>query len=152
LQIFILLSVSEIPNPTPQGPSIGITFLYYFAGTALISTFLASQVLHLSLSSGIPNQLGSLMGLVGGLVGTYFNRAMTLEIPMQGKKKLLNQLTPILESMGYALAEEVDQTLVFQRSRLSSLFSGKVYLSLGDQTATITSRAVHIRELKKRLG
>jgi hypothetical protein len=144
--------VSETSDPIPQGPSVGFTFLYYFAGTALISTLLASQILHVSLTSGIPNQLGSLVGVVGGLVGTYFNRAMTVELPIQGKKKLLNRLTPLFESMGYALIEDSDKTLIFQRSGWSNLFSGKIYVFLGPKTATITSRATHIRRLKKRLN
>ena len=60
------------------GPSNSTTFLYYFGSSTLITIVLASLVLHLSPTSGLPNQLGLVMGLFGGLVGTYFNRSITL--------------------------------------------------------------------------
>lgn len=143
--------MSELPEGFTKGPGAGLTFLYYFAGTALVGTFLATQSLHLSLTSGVPSQLGSMIGLVGGLVGTYFNASKTLELPTKGKKKLLNQITPILTNMGYTQTEAIDSIVVFQRSNLRSLFSGKIYLYVGDKTAIFVSRATHIRALAKQL-
>ncbi|MEO1402197.1 MAG: hypothetical protein AAFV72_13270 [Cyanobacteria bacterium J06635_1] len=143
----------------PKGPGTGFTFLYYFASTSLVGTLLASQVLHVSLSTGIPNQIGVVLGVFGGGVGTYFNRSQTLELPVKGKKELLNRLNPILSDMGYTLAEdseELAEGLIYQRSGLRSLLSGKVYVTWAQKQADqkqaiVTSRAVHIRTLQKQL-
>jgi hypothetical protein len=144
--------VNQSHQTPPEGPGIGLTFLYYFAGSAAIGTLLASQILHIGLGTGIPNQLGVLVGLLGGGVGTYFNRTLSLEVPMRGRKALLNRLNPILADMGYILAEDSEDGLTYQRSQLRGLFSGKIYVYWQERTATLISRAVHIRALKKRLN
>ncbi|MEM9164792.1 MAG: hypothetical protein AAGC54_17215 [Cyanobacteria bacterium P01_F01_bin.4] len=152
-----LSTVEDSPKPVedlPKGPGTGFTFLYYFASTSLVGTLLASQVLHVSLSSGIPNQIGVVLGVVGGAVGTYFNRSQTLNLPIKGKKELLNRLNPILTDMGYALAEDSEEPaagLIYQRSGLRALLSGKVYVTLAPKQAILTSRAVHIRTIQKQL-
>ncbi|MEM9908289.1 MAG: hypothetical protein AAF921_25030, partial [Cyanobacteria bacterium P01_D01_bin.44] len=149
--------VEDSPKPVedlPQGPGTGFTFLYYFASTSLVGTLLASQVLHVSLSTGIPNQIGVVLGVVGGAVGTYFNRSQTLNLPVKGKKELLNRINPILADMGYTLDETLEdpaEGLIYQRSGLRAWLSGKVYVTLGQKQATLTSRAVHIRTLQKHL-
>ncbi|MEO0541896.1 MAG: hypothetical protein AAFZ80_13685 [Cyanobacteria bacterium P01_A01_bin.105] len=137
----------------PQGPGAGVTFLYYFVGTALVSALLARQIMHVPFASGIPNQLGSAMGLFGGLIGTYFNANKTLEIPMRGKKALMKRLTPMLTDMGYSPFDRPDlqNTDVFARDGWSGRFSGKIYITFMGKTALISSRAVHIRELSKRV-
>ncbi|MEO0456102.1 MAG: hypothetical protein AAF152_05895 [Cyanobacteria bacterium P01_A01_bin.114] len=146
---------------SPKGPSAAFTFLYYFASTSLVGTLFASQVLHLSLSTGVPNQLGVLIGLIGGAVGTHFNRSQTLKLPVKGKKELLNRLSPILTDMGYTLVQapetaapetpDSDPSLIYQRSGLRALLSGRVYVTIGPKGATLTSRAVHIRKIQKQL-
>ena len=137
----------------PNGPGAGITFLYYFVGTAFVSAALAHQVLHVPFSSGIPNQLGSAVGLVGGLIGTYFNANKPLELPLRGQKALMKRLTPILDDMGYTPIDrpDLENTKVFTRSGSRSLFSGKIYITFMGKTAVVNSRAAHIRELAKRV-
>jgi hypothetical protein len=134
-------------NEIPKGPGFAITFIYYFAGSSLIGLLLASQVLHQPLSSGIPSQLALPVGLIGAIAGVYFYGAKTLEIPMRGKKALLNRLDPVLANMGYQLLEEVDNTRIYQRDGLSGIFSGKVYAYFETQMAIVSSRAVHIRAI-----
>lgn len=68
------------------GPENSLTFLYYFGTTTLITIVLASLVLHLSPMSSITNQMGIVMGLVGGFLGLYFNRSLTLKQPIKGHK------------------------------------------------------------------
>ncbi len=139
--------------PMPQGPGAGVTFLYYFVGTAFVSAFLAHQALHVPFSSGIPNQLGSIVGLFGGLIGTYFNANKTLELPLRGQKVLLNRLTPILDEMGYSPIDrpDLENTQVFAREGSRGAFSGKIYVTFLGKTAVVNSRAVHIRALAKRI-
>jgi hypothetical protein len=142
--------VNQQQQPS-QGPGIGLTFLYYFAITSLIGTLLASQARHLSLATGMPNQLGIILGLLGGSIGTYFNRSLSLKLSMGDRQTLLNQLNPIFEALGYTQTDTTDQALIYQRPQWRGLFSGKIYVYPQDHSATIISRAVHIRALKNRL-
>ncbi len=141
-------------NSNNLGPEHSLTFLYYFGTTTLITIVLASMVLHLSPMSGLPNQLGLVMGLMGGAVGTYFNRSITLKQSIKGHKVFLNQISQPLAELGYAQIEDdrlPADVVVFSRSNLRGLLSGRVYIRLDVKTAYITSRAVHIRELKRLL-
>ena len=136
------------------GPEHSLTFLYYFGTTTLITIMLASVVFHLSPMSGLPNQLGLAMGLAGGMVGLYFNRSVTLKQSIKGHKVFLNQISQPLEKLGYAQVEDDNMPadiVVFARRNLRGLLSGKIYIRLDAKTAYITSRAVHIRGLKRTL-
>lgn len=136
------------------GPEHSLTFLYYFGTTTLITIVLASMVLHLSPMSGLPNRLGLVMGLVGGALGLYFNRSITLKQPIKGHKVFLNQISQPLEKLGYIQVEDDSlpaDVVVYARSNLRGLLSGKIYIRLDEKIAYITSRAVHIRGLKQML-
>ncbi|MBE9065119.1 hypothetical protein IQ260_00425 [Leptolyngbya cf. ectocarpi LEGE 11479] len=134
------------------GPENSLTFLYYFGTTTLLTIVLASSVLHLSPMSVIPNQLGLVMGLVGGGLGLYFNRSVTLKQPIKGHKVFLNQISQPLAELGYAPIEDDSlpaDLVIYARNSLRGLLSGKIYIRLEAKTAYITSRAVHIRGLKQ---
>ncbi|MEA5462822.1 hypothetical protein [Leptothoe sp. PORK10 BA2] len=137
-----------------QGPEHSLTFLYYFGTTTLITMGLASAVLKLSPASPIPNQLGLIMGLVGGGLGLYFNRSITLKQPIKGHKVFLNQISQPLAELGYSQVDDDSLStdiVMYSRSKLRGLLSGKIYIRLEPKTAYITSRAVHIRGLKQKL-
>lgn len=137
-----------------QGPENSLTFLYYFGTTTLITMGLASAVLKLSPTSAIPNQLGLVMGLVGGCLGLYFNRSITLKQPIKGHKVFLNQISQPLANLGYSQVDDDSlsaDVVMYSRSKLRGLLSGKIYIRLEPKTAYITSRAVHIRGLKQQL-
>ena len=134
------------------GPENSLTFLYYFGTTTLITIVLASLVLHLSPMSGLPNQLGLVMGLVGGSLGLYFNRSITLKQPIKGHKVFLNQISQPLAQLGYTRVDDESlpaDLVMYARSNVRGLLSGKIYIRLEAKTAYITSRAVHIRGLKR---
>ncbi|MGD1951833.1 MAG: hypothetical protein ACFB14_19635 [Leptolyngbyaceae cyanobacterium] len=134
------------------GPENSLTFLYYFGTTTLITIVLASLVLHLSPMSGLPNQLGLAMGLAGGALGLYFNRSITLKQPIKGHKVFLNQISQPLAQLGYTRVEDESlpaDLVMYARSNVRGLLSGKIYIRLEAKTAYITSRAVHIRGLKR---
>lgn len=136
------------------GPENSLTFLYYFGTTTLITIVLASMVLNLSPMSVIPNQLGLVMGLVGGFLGLYFNRSITLKQPIKGHKVFLNQISQPLAELGYTPVEAdgiPTDLVIYGRSNVRGLLSGKIYIRLDGKTAYITSRAVHIRGLKQKL-
>lgn len=134
------------------GPENSLTFLYYFGTTTLLTIVLASAVLRLSPMSVIPNQLGLVMGLVGGGLGLYFNRSVTLKQTIKGHKVFLNQISQPLAELGYAPIEDDSlpaDLVIYARNNLRGLLSGKIYIRLEAKTAYITSRAVHIRGLKQ---
>ncbi|MEB3291197.1 MAG: hypothetical protein VKI82_14865 [Leptolyngbya sp.] len=145
-------SPDETPN-LPQGPGFGLTFLYYFVGTALITALLATQVLDVGLDTGIPNQFGLLLGAVGGLVGASLNRSSTLTLTCPSQKTFQQQLTNILAEMGYHEVPDArdDGVLVFQRAALRQVFSGRVYVLIEGKTARLSSRTSHIRRLRQQL-
>lgn len=137
------------------GPENSLTFLYYFGTTTLITIVLASTVLHLSPMSAVPNRMGIIMGLVGGCLGLYFNRSITLKQPIKGHKVFLNQINQPLADLGFTLVEDDSlpaDIVVYGRQNVRGMLSGKVYIRLEPKTAHITSRAVHIRGLRKILG
>ena len=136
------------------GPENSLTFLYYFGTTTLITLVLASIELNVSPMNAVSNQLALVMGLVGGTLGLYFNRSITLKQPIKGHKVFLNQISQPLAELGYTRVE--DDTLpadlvLYSRSNLRGLLSGKIYIQLEANVAYITSRAVHIRGLKQKL-
>lgn len=134
-----------------SGPGFSATFLYYFASTGVIFTLVAMQSMGLHSAAGLPQQLGIAGGVVGGLVGAYFNRSMTIVVPFQNQKQFLSTLEAALNSMGYGQVSQEEDVHVYERSNLSKWFSGKIYVQMEKQQATIASRAVHIRQLQKGL-
>lgn len=141
----------------PKGPGFLPTFLYYSSGTALVVAFLASKSLGLGLETGLPSLYGLVFGVFGGLVGSYFNRSQVLEVPFSNRKTFTAQLEAALGEMGYVPVPAADLgadwpgVAVYQRSALRRMFSGRVYVQMGDRQAILSSRAIHLRGLKKRL-
>jgi hypothetical protein len=143
------------------GPGFLPTFLYYFVGTALLFTLVASKALGLSVETGLPQQVGAVGGVVAGLIGAYFNRTMVFSVPFTNKKTFLNRLESTLTQLGYQLVPEdesspeqdADPVLVYERSSSRNWLSGKIFVQLDEteKTATIASRAAMIRRLKKEL-
>lgn len=133
------------------GPGFFATFLYYFSSTGLVFAMIAIAGTGASFSSGIPQEMGLAGGLLGGLVGAYFNRTITLTLPAQNQKTFLKQLEAALTKMGYESAGEADGLRVYQRQGLSRFMSGRIFLQFEDGNAILASRAVQIRTLKKRL-
>jgi hypothetical protein len=156
----------------PAGPGFTLTFLYYFVSSALLGTFAASQALGIGLSTRIPFQIGVVLGVIVGGVGAYFNRSVTIELPIQGRKQFINRLSQILIQMGFepqaepelgpiaepeteleakpeAKETDLDGITIYEKSILGTLLSGSVYVKLGSETATVMSRAATIRRLEK---
>lgn len=148
--------MSPSPDETPalpQGPGFVPTFLYYFVGTALVTTLMASQTLGLSLETGGGNRFGLVFGLVGGLVGAILNRGSTLTLTCPSQKTFRQQLTNILAEMGYVEQPEArtDGIVVYQRPALQGVFSGRIYVLIAGKQAQLSSRASHLRRLRQQL-
>ncbi|MBE9112868.1 hypothetical protein IQ273_26125 [Nodosilinea sp. LEGE 07298] len=141
-------------EPTlPSGPGFGLTFLYYFSGTALVTALLATKTLGIGLDTGLPNLYGTAFGAVGGLMGALINRSTTLELPISSRKTFRRELDAALAEMGYTEDgnAESDDILVYRRPFLRQLLSGRVYVLIGEKQAQISSRAIHMGGIRKRL-
>ncbi len=149
----------EAPLPTeptlPEGPSFGLTFLYYFCGTALVTTLLAVKSLGIGLDTGIPNQYGIVFGIIGGVLGGLVNRSTVLTLPVSSQKTFKRELDAALAEMGYT--EDTEANLlegisVYRRPFVRQLLSGRIYVLITDKKAQISSRKVHMGNIKKRLA
>ena len=139
-------------NDIPKGPGFLPTFLYYFLGTTLVATLLAVKALGTEFNLVGANQLGLLIGLLGGGLGAYFNRSVTLEIPFKSKKAFFKTLNQALADMGYgSISDLKEEVIVYQRPPLRQLFSGKIFVQISGGVATLSSRSIHINRLKQRL-
>ncbi len=155
------------PESTEQqtrefGPGAAATFLYYFASTAVAITFVMSRSTGLGVGTGLPEQVGAVGGLVAGLLGLYFNRTAQFSLPLQGRKKFLNELDTVLAQYGYQpvpsdqleqlTAETSGSLRVYERSGASKWLSGRIFVQVEDQQVTLASRAGTVRALKKILA
>ncbi|MCU0527618.1 MAG: hypothetical protein MUF72_22700 [Elainella sp. Prado103] len=138
------------------GPGVAVTFLYYFSSTAVVLAFVVSQALDIGISTGIPQQFGAIGGLVAGILGTYFNRTVRFELPIKSEQQFFNRLEPVLDNLGYQQVEDAEDDSekvpglrVYERTALSKWFSGRIFVQVEGQQATIASRAVVIRTLKQ---
>jgi hypothetical protein len=132
------------------GPGTTATFLYYFTSTALVFTLVMAKALGTGLD-GLPQQVGLLGGLLGGLVGTYFNRTITFTVDTNGKDATSKKLAQALKAMGYEKTNDEDGLALYERSGVSKFLSGKVFVQQEGKSATIASRATHVKVLKKLL-
>ena len=157
-------------NPMQFGPGPVPTFLYYFTSMAVLSILITVRALDISTTTGIPQAIGTLGGLLAGGLGVYFNRTISYTLSIQSQKKFLNQLLPILTQMGYELVleeefaseeelvakediSEEDTVQIYERSAgMSRWISGRVFVQLEEKTATIAGRAVTMRKLKQAIG
>lgn len=136
------------------GPGFLATFLYYFASTAVLSTLVASKALGISTTTGLPQQVGMALGLFAGLLGGYFNRTISFDIPYKNRQATVKAVTTALESLGYQEVNEAEDVTTYQRSSMARFLSGKVYVQVdSDQSRlTIASRTIQIRSLRKKLS
>jgi hypothetical protein len=135
------------------GPGFVATFLYYFVTTALVATFAASQGLGVGISTGLPQQLGLLLGLLAGGMGGYFNRTTSISVAVKDQPTFKKTLDTALEEMGYINSrEEEDGVIVYWRSPIRRLLSGKVFVKFEDENdVTIASRFIHLKGLQRRI-
>ena len=136
----------------PQGPGFLVTFLYYFSLTTLIGVLVSSQGLGMKLDTAIPYQIGTLLGLVSGLVGAIFNRSATFSIPVADQKVFTQILDRALSELGFEKKTQLEEFTVYEKSAFKTLFSGKVLVKIDQDSATISSRSSNISSLKKMIS
>ncbi|MGB3612160.1 MAG: hypothetical protein WBA10_00090 [Elainellaceae cyanobacterium] len=141
------------------GPGAFATFLYYFTSTTILSALVVVRGLDLSVTTGVPQRLGLMVGLLAGALGVYFNRTVTLEVAASNSDRTLAEIEAALSELGYSLdeaalaaADDTDLPFrVYQRSALGKLLSGRVYVQQAKNQLIVASRAVHLRQLRRQL-
>lgn len=135
------------------GPGFVSTFLYYFVCTAFATTFVAAKGLDVGFSTGFPQQIGLVVGLFAGGLGGYFNRTTSFSVAFSDRKSFLKSLNETLTAMGYSQScEDEDGVLVYERSPIRKLFSGKIFVKLESGEATVASRFIHTADIRRRLS
>ncbi|KAI9130999.1 hypothetical protein [Acaryochloris sp. CCMEE 5410] len=146
------------------GPGIGLTFLYYFSMTVIIVMFIGSRSDAFTFASPELRQYGTLAGLVAGIIGTIVNRNVTMAITFENRNRFQTRLNQKLAEIGFEPEELEDEItdntadpepegeyLSYFRSGLAGQFAGGVYVLLSARSATISSRAINIRRIRKLL-
>lgn len=131
------------------GPGFLPTFLYYFTSTAILITLIASKGMGFGMDTGLPQQLGLAGGVIAGGLGAYFNRTTTLSVQFRNRKTFFNELERTLKQLGYQRTSEDEGLYIYERSNLSKWLSGKIFVQMEGNSATIASRATNIRQLQK---
>jgi hypothetical protein len=134
-----------------QLPGFWLTFLYYFAVTNLIVAITVSQGMGLSWQDKSIYQLGVLLGLIAGLLGAKFNRNITINKAFKNDKTLIKTLNKSLAEMGFQAKSKLDDFTVYQKSKISSIFAGKVFVKIDKnlKCVTIVGRASIIEKLNQ---
>ncbi len=132
------------------GPGAFPTFLYYFAFTALLATIVLNKGMNLPASTGISYTVGITSGLIAGLLGSYFNR--TIQITITTTRSAAIEVNAVLETLGYEkIDQDIEGYVVYERKRLSKLFSSRVFVQIEGVTAKIAGRASMVKRLEKQL-
>lgn len=135
----------------PSGPGAAFTFLYYFSTVSFITALFTARTLGVGMVTDIPLQLALVGGTVAGTAGMFLNRTKTVELPFDDKTAFLKQLERALSEMGYSLDEKEETVSRYQRSNLSRLFSGDIYIQQRNTSIAVMSRAANVKRLQKRL-
>jgi uncharacterized membrane protein required for colicin V production len=136
------------------GPGFLSTFLYYFATTALLTAFITNKGLNFDLATGLPQQLGVIVGLLTGLIGAYFNRTTSFSVTFKNRPVFLQNLNEILSEMGYEEGDRLDgldDIRIYRRMALGKLLSGRVFVELKPGEATIASRSIQLKGIRERI-
>ncbi len=137
------------------GPGLWPTFLYYFVSATLIAFLAIAQSLDSQSATGLPTNpyVGAILfGLLSGAIGTYFNRNVTLSLPVTNQKVFRQRLTEVLTNSGFQVTGDFQGFTIYQRPKLSAIFSGKLFVQVGKDSATIAGRASKVKALQKLLS
>ena len=126
-----------------QPPGFFLTFFYYFAITNLIVVALVPQRLGINWLDPTVYQIGVCTGLIAGILGANYNRNITVTTQIKQKKIFLNALNKTLAEMGFEPKSELEGYTIYQKSTWAALFSGRVFVKIERNIATIMGRAVH---------
>jgi len=130
-------------------PGLGLTFFYYFTVTNLIVIGLLSRRFEVSFLDHSLYPIAICAGLIGGILGTTFNRNVTISTTVKRKAVWLKTLNQQLADMGFEPQSELEDFTIYRKPAIATLFSGRVFLKFEGKTATIMGRASVIKKLKQ---
>lgn len=156
----------------PRGPGFWFTFVYYTVMATTVAALSSAPLLFggrlglEAIETALP------IGLVLGLLGGYFNRTASLELTSRNATELRGQLDRLLTDWEFGAIDPADfnndfnndqlnesskpidpsaAVQVYERTSWRKWFSGRVFVRVDRQTATIVSRASLIRKLQRQL-
>jgi hypothetical protein len=132
-----------------QVPGFWLTFLYYFSVTNLIVILVISQGMRISFYDQSLYQLSVLIGLIAGLLGANFNRSVTISASFKNQKIFLKTLNETLAEIGFTPKSQVEDFTVYEKSAIKTLFSGKIFVHIEKNSATIIGRSHIIKKISK---
>lgn len=130
-------------------PGLGLTFFYYFTVTNFIVLGLLSRRFEVGLLDHAIYPIAVGTGLIAGILGTTFNRNVTMTTTVKRKAVWLKSLNQNLAEMGFEPQKELEDFTIYQKKAIATLFSGRVFLKFEGKTATIIGRASVIAKLKQ---
>ncbi|NEQ95329.1 MAG: hypothetical protein F6K30_01115 [Cyanothece sp. SIO2G6] len=150
------------------GPGFAFTFFYYFVTGTIVATLVTAKGVNVALTSGLPQRVGIVVGVIAGIVGGYCNQTTSFSIVSTEPTRQVAWIKSLLSKMEYDRVEtmeletdelEADQdnqaqsqtALCYQRSGWRSLFSGKVFLCVGDKEITIAARLLQLKRIQQQL-
>lgn len=138
------------------GVGIWATFIYYFSCTTMIGAIATSQGLGLSLATPQPYRYGVILGLIAGVLGSYFNRTSSMTVGFEEQQAFSAQLNQALADMGFELQPAAPSDLgpdylIYQRAAMGRWLSGQIFVQLSQHSATIASRSIHIKQLRQKI-
>jgi hypothetical protein len=140
-----------LDDTLPTGPGAAFTFIYYFSTAAFITALVAAKTFGVSLTTGLPGEIGLLGGAIGGTLGVVFNRSQTLEVPFTSKKQFRRQMHEAFTAMRYTLASREGCLSCYQKPKASRFFAGDIYVQERSSSMVFVSRAGNIRRLARLL-
>ena len=134
-----------------RGPGFAVTFLYYFSTTTLIIAFLVAQKANVNFLSPANFQMGIVVGTLVGLVAAYFNHNITIEFEFKKKHTFTTKLNQALSKMGFDEQRQVEDFVVYYKSGVKKLFSGKISIKIEKKSARIMGRSSQVKQLRQNI-
>ncbi|MGD1919752.1 MAG: hypothetical protein ACFCAD_13185 [Pleurocapsa sp.] len=122
-------------------PGLGLTFFYYFTVTNLIVLGLLSRRFEVSLLDHSIYPIAICGGLIGGILGTTFNRNVTITTAVKRKAVWLKSFNLNLSEMGFEPQRELEDFTIYQKKAISLrhgfatqlCFLGEYFLNLKEK-------------------
>lgn len=138
-----------------QGPGYGLTFLYYFAITAVIAILLGHQGTGVSWQDPALYKISVPFALLVASIGAYINQNTLLSIPLPKQSARVTKvqaLKTLLDRMGYAELEDDEGIQIYRRTGLAKYLSGDLFVQVENKEILISGRSSMLNQIEKQLG
>ncbi len=135
-----------------QGPGYGLTFLYYFAITAVIGLVLGHQGTGIGWQDPLLYRVAVPFALFAASIGAYINHNTLVTIPTNQQSATAKQLQTILQQRGYEAIDSDAGVTTYSRSGLSRFLAGQVFVQVEPKQIMLSGRAKMVQMLEKQMN